>query len=55
VVVSDVGDVDGKLVIDGVDVHAMMFLIASMFYKPPIRWRSAGPHRWPEGLRSVKI
>ena len=33
-VVSDVGDVDGKLVIDGVDVHAMMFLIASMFYKP---------------------
>jgi hypothetical protein len=32
VVVGDVGDVDGKLMIDGVDVHAVMFLIALMFY-----------------------
>ena len=31
-VVGDVGDVDGKLMIDGVDVHAMIFLIALMFY-----------------------
>jgi hypothetical protein len=28
VVVGDVGDVDGKLIIDGVDVHAMILLIA---------------------------
>jgi hypothetical protein len=32
VVVGDVGDVDGKLMIDGVDVHAVIFLIALMFY-----------------------
>ena len=32
VVVSDVGDIDGKLMIAGVDVHAMIFLIALMFY-----------------------
>ena len=34
VVVSDVGDIDGKLMIAGVDVHAMIFLIALMFYSP---------------------
>jgi hypothetical protein len=32
VVVGDVGDVDGKLMIDGVDVYAMIFLTALMFY-----------------------
>jgi len=32
VVVGDVGDVNGKLMIDGVYVHAMIFLIALMFY-----------------------
>jgi len=31
-VVGGVGDVDGKLMIDGVDVHAVMFLIALTFY-----------------------
>ena len=32
VVVGDVGDVDERLMIDGADVHAVMFLIALMFY-----------------------
>jgi hypothetical protein len=40
VVVGDVGDVDGKLMIDGVDVHAVMFLISLMFQG---RSRAVGP------------
>jgi hypothetical protein len=50
-----------KLMIDGVDVHAVMFLIASMFYNghlwavsltsslargPPINGGSNAPNRW---------
>ena len=32
VTVGNVGDVNGQLMIDGVDVHAVIFLIALMFY-----------------------
>ena len=32
VIVGNVGDVNGKLMIDDVDVHAVIFLIALMFY-----------------------
>ena len=56
VVVGNVGDVKEHLMIDGVDLHAVIFLIAFMFYsQSAIRWRSARPRRWPEGLRSIKI
>ena len=52
VVVGDVGDVDGKLIIDGVDVHPVMFLITLRFY---CHSRAVGTTIWPEVLQLMRI